>query len=922
MLTSLIKPYLFKLIICTNEVNINGGCVIFKSSSNEKKCYLLTAKHNFFNEDHSEYTDMELDTNKITINVSSDNENYQEIEAFENKVFFIKNQSESSLLDIALIIIDSDLENILDLKVYDTFDEQYNKHIFYTAGYPYYISETDTEKTLQFYAVKPISKHKNEIEAVINPDGSLNFYDHDFPDKLKGMSGSGVFLLGKNREIALRSIIYKAIPTNQFDCIKVDEVLDKINQIITNNGFSQIQVISKPLSINDELFNLSDLANIEELKNFIQTTSNLEKDIKTAEQIRKKAIVLNKEYHDVKDAIDQLSFKYSHLALLANDEKMQLATIRFFKKAINLNSEHITAFLLQKDQKNKSLKEINKSEPKDFKGIYQKYNAITQQNSDLDDENKITLLKEAIEELSYLTTDAEIDCAIDEFSQRLEKLYQKNKTIKMVFKLDDLAKFFHKVPQKQQDALHYNHLVIETICLFLNPKIYNDLASAAKERISYLEKSDLPHLSDYEIQQIKQEAKHLFQTEEDQSIKEILEKISHELTSLNSRNVDQEDISKDIINSLTSIYLQNNQIEVQTQKHQLDIQASNNNTIELKEILNKIPEKYEIQLDDTTRNELLHIAEEPLSMVNATLQEVNQVSIQTRTHIDDAEKSLKVLSYLNKQELEDFHHKAQITLEKASEYHKKLINDKDELLVFLKRFENRIISNIQQIFITTQEKDAIIRLIQQSIAQLNNNLKTLDFHNAKKNNKYFYFSKQNDMTDIQYTCLDLENKIAKIISEHEINHVDFIKSSIQQNQTDFLEKIISVAHHFIQKNNEKIQSLTDIQNDQSLIFQQNIESQKAWINQFERSEKRLKNIQSSQLRFENNLLEKTKEALMKYPKIIGSEIEKPHFSFKNKVLLWIYFSIITGSIIYLAINHKILDLLVNLWQTALQQLNP
>jgi uncharacterized protein YlxP (DUF503 family) len=849
---------------------------------------LLTAKHNFFTEEeNSSYKENYFSTYNVKIEILQDDKSFGNIDVFQEKVFFFENCESNELLDIALIIINSNLENIPSTSVYDTTNENYNKHIFYTAGYPSYIKETDTKNTLQFYNVNPRSNYKNDIERVINTDGSINFYDYEFPEKLKGMSGSGVFLVGKNGEIALRSIIYKAIPTNQFECVKIDEILDQLNTILSSFELNNIKTNIKPLSINDEVFNLEELADIQNIRDRITQTSKLNtNDISTADHIREKAKELNKEYNSVKKEIEDLSYQYAHLALLAHDKEMQLAKNRFFKRAIDLNPNHITAFSLEKSeyQKNKTTKEISEITPNDANGIYKKYNQLIDLEKDY--RNKVRLLKEAINSLSYFENTSESGLLIDTLAIQLNNFYDQEKTTKVVFKYQELADFYHGIPQKYSLALYYNQLSLEIINLFTNPSLYNNISSKIVEKIKSLEKIEYPLSSDKRIE-VKNKAKTLFSEEEDKGIKEILDKISYEIFTLKSKEHEQKEITKEIIESLISLHIQNQNIANYTRDNKLDIDTSNHNNNEIKEststikeLISKIPEKYNIQIDENTRSELRSIIEEPASAISSTLNKIDVITDKASTYVENAENSFNTLVKHGKDDLLIINSSIQENLSSLSEQKIKLENDKNEVLAFLKSSEKRLLAHIQKLELNTKRKNDAIAFIQNKIYGLQKLVSKALLVQSDNHSDIIELSNKStqELKQITLACQQLEKQL-----QESLDYTSDIES-IKRAQT-------RVEHTLVTKTSEAL--FTHAQYHDDIIA-----------------------IKHNQNRFEESLLNQTNHALKNYERIVDYNIRNPPLSFGKKVLLALYFIIMISSATYFIVNYGLLDLLEHLWQTA------
>lgn len=731
---------------------------------------------------------------------------------YQTIAFCFKQNDHTTVLDLALLIIEPPIENISELKFYDTTDENQDNHTYCTAGYPYYLEEIQTENKLNFYYLKPISNHKNSTELFINTDGSLNFYDYEFIEKLKGMSGSGIFLLGKNGEVALRSIIFKALPTNKFECIKLDEVLDKINEKLQNLNLEQISTITKPLSINNEVVNLSDFIEVESVREFIRKQSTLNgENIKKPDDVREKARDLNEQYKTAKRTINELSYQYAHLALFARDKKMQLATSRFFKRAIDLNPTHITAFLLEKSEheKQKNIQDIHKITPKNAIEIYKKYKQLIEMESS--NANKIKLIKEAIENLSYLIDDDNIQNSINEFSTKLNKIYDQDRTVKPIFKYQELAAFYHKIPQKTHSALYYNQLSLYLIENSINPVIYEEERNQITHMISILHKSTSP-LSNNDIIKIKDKAQNIFAYEEDKSLKELLYKISYDINRLKEDKNTQEETSKDIINSLFSLNIQGQTLVKKAEENKLDIGLSNKNNIEIKntlntidELVNGIQEKHVPQLDENTKYELRSIIEEPAETLNAVLGEISHIVREAITYIDNSEKSLNTLINHEKSELENIHQQIYGQLSEFSDQYSKLNLERNEVLTFLKISEKRMLTHIHRIDVNIKDREATTALIQQSI----HSLKKITKEFSLQKNESDFRSKLKKITD---TCQLLEQNILSQISHYE-DEFDLIKRGQNRIEHSLIKKTIEA----LSAHAENRKSITNIEDNQDNI---------------------------------------------------------------------------------------------------------
>lgn len=891
MITNLIDPYIFKIEISSSlwDKPQWGSCVIFNSHENCNYAYLLTARHNLYEKspESDDQKSFENISNLEMILFQNEN-NLGKITTLNNTAYFFRHNENQKTLDIALIIIQEKPYKTQIIEFYDTDDEKHHTHFYCTGGYPSHLSQWDTDSKIGYYYIKPISNYGSHTEQFMNIDGSLNFYDAEFTDKLKGMSGSGVFLLGKNGQIALRAIIYKAIPTNKFECIKLDEILDQLNERLDELNLEQVQTTSKLLSVNNEIFNLSELAEIANIRNFIKDTSKLNTDrVKTPNDIREQAKQLNYSYHELKNNIEDLSFKYAHLALCAHDENMQIAKNRFFKKAIELNSNHITAFSLEKteNQKIKNSKDINNTQK-----ITQKYEPlINNANTELD---RVKLLKEVIEQLSYLENTQNNQIFINNFSDQLIYLYDQDRKIKPIFKYQELADFYHKIPQKYSTALYYNQLALKIIDISNNPSIYKEESEKIEKRINSLNKLTSPLSTDI-LSEIEEQAKLISIQEEDQTIKDLLHKLSYEISQLKETNFEQEEVARDIINSLLSLHIQNHKLISQTQDNKINVDIANQNNITIKDtadsitqLINKIPEKYQISIDEQTKYDILDTIQSPLDDFSSKIDKVTQTTDAVNEIINHAEKQLSFIKQEGIKDLEAIKSDVQKRLTAFEQQEVQISAYKNEVLDYLKASEHRMLERIEQLYLNDTAKNEAIQVVQDSISQLEKTLLNT-FASESKIQNYNNFSINKKIETVLNACRNLESTV--ITQTNDIlsysKDIDLVK-----NQQNALEDSLIP---------QTAQALAGLTQNQELLT----------------------HIRTNQYRLEHSLLTHTQHALNNYQNIINHQTIKPPLSKSKKIFLAVYFIVMFASALYFIIRYGLLDLLLNLWHTAWQQLN-
>lgn len=927
-----------KYIVKIEAFGNSGTGVIFKTDKRSDVFYVLTAKHNFSNEVCS------------SIIKKEDIKIYREIDSNVNIVnddihlLILENQT----IDICLLVIQKERTNInneLEIHYLEVFDMDYysiQKLDFFISGYPSFSSGIDRSSKLVPYTLQHMQFESDDNITARLSCKSTHIISPTNRSGMKGISGAGVFVQENKYTVNLSHINHDAPGLNLFLATRLDLFVDEFNDLI-------IKLNAKlPLLKTNTHVIIEDMS-IEEFGNFSFLEEKIYKDIITHEKIIDKYFPfnatgkiddrsritktnseLNKIHNKVNEIANSLSYLYVYYAVSAHKEKKRRLTSLFFKKAIELNPIHKNIFIQEKAARANNVEQIQKMAALsliDTIKFYEK--TIEESDGNL---TKIAKTKDAINALMKFEKDEDQDREIRKYFDLLENLYQENITLREQYKYKELGEFYINIHQYKK-AFEFLYIA----CFLLEESPPSDINLLMVEELKIVLSTLEENIDNVENIKAKLQikAKEALLKSEDITIKEhvknsstMIRAIYDDIYQIKQADYKRNELTMSFQSTLTSLKSKIEKQIAQNEIHNIDTTLINENILKLDLLnvvlsnqINDIPEKYDVQIDDKTRNELLNIADEPLLKASTVLQKLSETSLKIDTHINNAEKSLEVLTDLGKKELEDFSQQAQTTLKAASGYYQKLLDEKNELLVFLGRLEQRVINSLRQSFTTDQEQSNAIRLLRESIAHLNRNLKEIGFSNVPSRNQSLYLSKQKSMADIQYACLELENKLTKIINEHNTLQTQTITSSIDQNQTTFLERVKFETDQFIQSNHEKIQALIDTQSRQTLALQQNLANQQTWIDQLEQSDKRLQNIQSSQLRFEHKLLEKAKEALSKHPETVTPELIKPYLSFEKKVLFGIYLIIFIGCVTYLVIHNGLLDLLIHLWQTARQNTN-
>lgn len=321
-----IKKYSVKI-----EYKLQGSGVLLKVD--EKNSYLITAKHNFKNNDDENYSN--VDTSKLkldNIKISTPNEN--EVCKVDEIVY------EEKKLDLLIFKLKENSKYIKNLPTLQIIKDKHiltNKHFFY--GFPQGKESASGELTPLTFKIKKDEKHILSLRG-----DSRNIYEDDE----KGFSGSGVFIKNGNLEDGyiyyLTGIVIQTHEGQSlYETISLSEIIDKINkklsipikvkEDIIDVGFSQ-NIYTRILNRNKDTYLVKRI--LEELKNEKKLTflknneSNRKEIIKFLDMDKNHLLKLEKELADL----------YLLKAIIYHiDEKRKDASL-FFKKATTFNSRY------------------------------------------------------------------------------------------------------------------------------------------------------------------------------------------------------------------------------------------------------------------------------------------------------------------------------------------------------------------------------------------------------------------------------------------------------------------------------------------------------------------------------------------------------------------------------------------------------
>jgi len=232
MSPDLIKKFVVKI----EYTGIKSSGVIFKPTKNSNYGYIITAKHSFFsnNKDNSykeNFIDFEKADLKITQELSSESINSDEL---FSKVYLL-DYSEDESIDLAFLVVDLKkaklLQDVHHLEVEDSEDCNYDikNQDFFIVGYPNHSTDREVNKI-----------HPHKVRYLQNTEESSSYFLEEFFDynrsidadikyEIKGLSGSGVFILNNRGKAKLRSILIEVDRHDTFVCVKLDVLIDRTN---------------------------------------------------------------------------------------------------------------------------------------------------------------------------------------------------------------------------------------------------------------------------------------------------------------------------------------------------------------------------------------------------------------------------------------------------------------------------------------------------------------------------------------------------------------------------------------------------------------------------------------------------------------------------------------------------------------------
>ena len=892
--------------------------VIFKPEINSGFLYILTAKHNFFlpKEISRQYQDLELNLENDTIKITHEITN-QIIPLTQNRVYFFNSEdSEKHFIniDLALIIIEiNGLKNqITDLPSIDTLfieDDQNNRTGIYDIhyslfGYPQYrnlIHKEISHCKLKFNQSSTNSFYQEEFD---NITGFVGFDESDnFQEELNGISGSPIFLLSKSQEPYLRSIAYATEKFNIIKAIKISPLVDSINSRIEkiNANLPELRSSTKITLINEPL-SISELKSFNDFKTRIrdksETLNFIKKENENIISINEIAAKLLKDGDKLRTECEDLSYKYAHIAIIAADKGLKAATTSYLKKAIEWNSDHIHILLHEKAERTQNKELLRSLTPILLTDKIKKYDKLLKLEKD---EFIIKeLLKDAIIDLYQHTNDNNekilANSKIDEYCFSLDELINNDKKQKPINKYIELGKFYSENHLKNKSIKFY---LIALELLKRSPK--NDYHNSLSEEVNLQiyrikEKIDL-NIFDEKQKDAIQIAKDIFNENEDKETKEIILKLYEEVTDLKRSEQYRDGFYSNLIDTLFSLNISIDKQIIQNIDKNIRINQSNANIESFTSLLNnlenkiiRIQDKYEIQIDEKTKNDILDTIQSPLddfsNKIDNATEKVTQTTDAVNEIINHAEKQLSFIKQEGIKDLEAIKSDVQKRLTAFEQQEVQISAYKNEVLDYLKASEHRMLERIEQLYLNDTAKNEAIQVVQDSISQLEKTLLNT-FASESKIQNYNNFSINKKIETVLNACRNLESTV--ITQTNDIlsysKDIDLVK-----NQQNALEDSLIP---------QTAQALAGLTQNQELLT----------------------HIRTNQYRLEHSLLTHTQHALNNYQNIINHQTIKPPLSKSKKIFLAVYFIVMFASALYFIIRYGLLDLLLNLWHTAWQQLN-
>jgi hypothetical protein len=577
----------------------------------------------------------------------------------------------------------------------------------------------------------------------------------------------------------LRGIVCKAIPKNQFHSIRLDLLADDINQRIEaiSSDLVKIQTSTK-IIIGNEKLNLLDFSGFTDFKKRIEKKDALKFQGEISQKfIKNKAKEINKENEDLNHNIEYLSYKYAHLAILARENKQYLAAATYLKKATELNSEHIHALLHEKAEKAGDIETLKRATPIDLNGMIKKYKKLIESENGI---KKTELIKEAIQELIMIKIDTSTNNEQKTKSEEIESYikilnieYKDNTSVRDIYKYKELADFYYKLTEKQDQASYFYNLTKLLLEKSQKTDERDTLLEEVNEKLNAL-KNNKNINTDDNLLEIESRAKEIILNNEDKEVKSILISLYDEVKDLKSRERYQEEITTMLLDSLFSLNINIDTQIIQNRNSNLNNHISNKNSEKLLSISNEIqslltetPKKYNLTLNNEVKNEIIDVITGSSNEFTDVLRENNQSLLKkTNSIIDAADKQIRFLLDDAKKDREDF--LASINKESSIA---ELQNIKNEIIAEIKKTQKITKESIKKSRIADHKKHLIIEKYQRIITGFMDEVEKLEP----------LINRNTTKAESNFT--EIKNNLQSIKASHD----DFSKNTAQALQVQHLK---------------------------------------------------------------------------------------------------------------------------------------
>jgi len=329
-----IKKYIVRI---SYKDNSNGSGVIV-NTDDDKYFYILTAKHTFFTHtDNEKMDENEIVKEKIKIIDSTD----KSFKAIETIIGIEKKY------DFLILVIKKDKQ--IDIEPLSIYEDDFKECKI--CGYPNSKIADDNKAILLpcSYNIRHEEKNTYEVSSntlleAIHPNLNAN-------SKMKGISGSGVFVESATRKLYLAGIQIQTASHNSLVCLDIRILAREINKALENHKYKPIHVDG--YVIKDELgLNTDDLEAFEDMLNELKDE---EFDAKYQLKTKSYEELINLFNKEIKQKLDtkskELANKYLYLSLLFHKEKDNRRSTVYFKKAVKNNPSYYALFLKAKDER-------------------------------------------------------------------------------------------------------------------------------------------------------------------------------------------------------------------------------------------------------------------------------------------------------------------------------------------------------------------------------------------------------------------------------------------------------------------------------------------------------------------------------------------------------------------------------------------